>query len=640
MSSVLERLKQRKLVQWAFAYLAGAWVLLQVADTLGDNFGWPRAVFQSLAAFLGVGFFAALILAWYHGEQGRQRVSGPELLILTAVCLVGGGVVWLIGNARTSTPTPPAAENSRALAATPTDRSIAVLPFANLSESKANEYFSDGITDDILTSLSRIAGLRVISRTSAMKYKGTDKGLPEIARELGVAHVLEGSVRRAGDRVRITAQLINAKTDEHLWAESYDRDATDVFAIQTEIAERIASALQVRLSAGDQARLGESGTANLAAYDLYLKAREHLYRIEPGMRELQATFDSAITLFRQALEQDPDYALAYVGLARAYLWHPDLPLEARYDSAVAFSQRAIQLSPSLPDGYVELGQAYLSRNPENPARAAAEFRRALQRDPNHVEALAGIVEYEWGRLRLVEALRYAKRVVALAPLEIEHHERVARLYENLGDFAAAEQWYRKAWLEISTTPWVGHCELAKVKYQQGDRAGAARHIRAMLAAVPDAPFAWQCAGWLELHLGNFAAAKTHLERYAATVSGDDVPKLELGYLALQAGERERGERLLREAEAIFRKRWEYCNGRCSNSGIAMALALRGETEEAIRFIRRSTETGWNNSYPSPHSLRRPFLAPLESDPRYQEMMANLKANFDRQRRQAQREGLN
>lgn len=638
MSSLLERLKQRKLVQWAFAYLAGAWVLLQVADTLGDNFDWPRVVFQSLTAALGVGFFAALILAWYHGEQGRQRVSGPELLILASVCLVGGGVIWLAGRDRPESGEKTARAEQPAITAA-TDPSIAVLPFANLSESKENEYFSDGITDDILTNLSRIGGLRVISRTSAMKYKGTDKGLPEIARELGVAHVLEGSVRRAGDRVRITAQLINAKTDEHLWAETYDRDATDVFAIQTEIAERIASALQVRLSAGEQARLGQGGTADLAAYDLYLKAREELYRIEPGMTEVHATFESAIALFRQALEQDPEYALAYAGLARAYLSHPGLPLEARYDSAVAFSQRAIQLSPSLPNGYVELGHAYLSRNPENPAQAAAEFRRALERDPNHVEALAGIVDYEWGRLRLVEALRSAKRVVALAPLDIEHHERVARLYENLGDFAAAEQWYRRTWFEISATPWVGHCQLAGVKYQQGDRVAAARHMRAMLAAAPDAPFAWHCAGSVELHLGNFAAATTHLERYAATVSGDDVPRLELGYLALQAGERERGERLLREAEAVNRKQWEYCNGRCSNTGIAMVLAQRGETDDAIRFVRRAAETGWNSTYPSSHSQFRPFLAPLESDPRYLEMMANLKANFDRQRMQAQREGL-
>ncbi|HEV2122232.1 MAG TPA: hypothetical protein VGW38_05595, partial [Chloroflexota bacterium] len=243
MASLVDRLKEHKLVQWALAYLAGAWVMLQVAGELRDTFAWPPVIVRAFTVLLAVGFLAALVLAWYHGEKGAQRVSGPELLMLTALLVIAGVAVAFVGRADesptatiTGSADPPAAPME-----IPADReSIAVLPFINMSGEQENEFFSDGITEDILTNLSQIRGLKVISRTSVMQYKGTQKSLRQIGEELGVGHVLAGSVRRAGDRVRISAQLINARTDEHLWAERYDRQLKDIFAIQSEIAEQIA----------------------------------------------------------------------------------------------------------------------------------------------------------------------------------------------------------------------------------------------------------------------------------------------------------------------------------------------------------------------------------------------------------------
>ena len=226
-------------------------------------------------------------------------------------------------------------------------KSIAVLPFDNLSPDPENEYFSLGITEDIITQLSKITELRVTSRTSAMRYQDSEKSVREIAQELQVASILEGSVRRVGNQVRITAQLIDPKTDEHLWAETYDREIEDIFAIQSDVAEQIASSLKVELSPEDRARIERKPTENLTAYDYYLKGRDHYYSYSREDNE------RAIEFFNEALEVDPDYALAHGGLADAYaqrwLWYGFG--EGWLDSAIEESNKAVALDPDLAETY-------------------------------------------------------------------------------------------------------------------------------------------------------------------------------------------------------------------------------------------------------------------------------------------------
>ncbi|MCZ6450865.1 MAG: protein kinase, partial [Deltaproteobacteria bacterium] len=226
-------------------------------------------------------------------------------------------------------------------------KSIAVLPFDNLSPDPENEYFSLGITADIITQLSKISDLRVTSRTSAMRYQDSEKSVREIAQELQVASILEGSVRRVGNQVRITAQLVDAKTDEHLWAETYDREIEDIFAIQSDVAEQIASSLKVELSPEDRARIERKPTENLTAYDYYLKGRDQYYSYSREDNE------RAIEFFNEALEVDPDYALAHGGLADAYaqrwLWYGFG--EEWLDSAIEESNKAVALDPDLAETY-------------------------------------------------------------------------------------------------------------------------------------------------------------------------------------------------------------------------------------------------------------------------------------------------
>ena len=233
-------------------------------------------------------------------------------------------------------------------------KSIAVLPFENMNHDEESEYFSDGITEDIITALSKIGDLRVISRSSSMKYKGSEKNIRDIGNELSVATILEGSIRRSGKRVRITSQLIDARTDEHLWAETYDRDLADIFEVQSDVARHIAEALQATLTSAEEAQIDKRPTQNLSAYDYYLKGREY-YR---NYRERDN--ENAIELFHRALELDPDYALAYAGLGDAYAqrqWRFGYPPEW-LDSSVAMSNRALALDEDLAEAHKALGLAY------------------------------------------------------------------------------------------------------------------------------------------------------------------------------------------------------------------------------------------------------------------------------------------
>ena len=221
-------------------------------------------------------------------------------VVAAALLVVAAVLLWRTRGGKTVAPS----------ASAPDRKSVAVLPFQNLSPDPENAFFADGMTEDILTQLAKIRDLKVISRSSVMRYKGTQKPIQTIAAELGVATVLEGSVRRAGNRVRIVGQLIDARTDEHLWAETYDRELKDVFAIQSEVAQRIAAALKATLSPAEKKRIEQSPTQNLAAYDLYLKGRE-LYN-----RYRKADNEAAIELFQKALELDPAFALGYAGTGR------------------------------------------------------------------------------------------------------------------------------------------------------------------------------------------------------------------------------------------------------------------------------------------------------------------------------------
>ncbi|MGH7554686.1 MAG: hypothetical protein ACREMQ_16915, partial [Longimicrobiales bacterium] len=238
-ASFWRELKQRKLVQWGLGYLAASLVLVQFADFLSDTFAWQPAVLRVMTVILGFAFLAVLVVAWYHGERGHQTMRPSELLWLALIAIAAGLTSWRL--AQPPVQAADLAANDLVGDVTPVQsmndarKSVAVRPFSNIGEDPANEYFSDGITEDIIARLSQVSGLRVISRTSVMQYKKTDKTIRQIGQELGVEYVLEGSVQRSNDDVRIIAQLIDANTDEHVWSGIFDRQIQDILAVQGEV---------------------------------------------------------------------------------------------------------------------------------------------------------------------------------------------------------------------------------------------------------------------------------------------------------------------------------------------------------------------------------------------------------------------
>jgi len=383
MNEFLQRLKQRKLVQWALAYIAAAFALLQGIDIVAQQFGWSEDVRRGITLALIVGFFVTLVLAWFHGERGAQRVSGTELLVLALILGMGGGLLWRFAPIRRGqTATGSAASASSQTMGIP-KKSVAVLPFENLSAEKDNAYFADGIQDEILTGLAKIGDLKVISRASTQSYGTRPPNLAKIGRQLGVAHILEGSVQKAGNRVRVNVQLLDAASDDHLWAETYDRTLEDVFAVETEVAQKVASSLQAQLTRDEREALTKKPTDNPAAYEAFLKARTLLLASAYERANSERVLDS----LQSAVKLDPGFADAWAQLSIAnswIYWSGFDPTPGRLAAAKATLDRAAALVPDLPR--VEKARAMYLYFGKRDFVAALNIWRSLQhRLPNDDE---------------------------------------------------------------------------------------------------------------------------------------------------------------------------------------------------------------------------------------------------------------
>ena len=379
----LQHLKHRKLVQWAVAYVAAAFALLQGIDIIAQRFGWPEQTMRFVIIVLSLGFFFTLVLAWFHGERGAQRVTGTELLILALLLAIGTGVLWrftgISRNRVLGSDAPPAATASSPGPAAIPEKSIAVLPFENLSVEKDNAFFADGIQDEILTGLAKIGDLKVISRTSTQGYGSRPQNLAEIGRQLGVAHVLEGSVQKAGNSVRVNVQLIDTASDNHLWAETYDRTLEDVFAVETEVAQKIASSLQAQLTRDERAALTKKPTNNPEAYEAYLKARTLLLGSSYDRVNSERVLDSLQT----AVKLDPGFAEAWAQLSitNAWIyWSGFDPTPSRLAAAESALDRAAALAPDLPR--VEKARALYLYFGKRDFTACAEYLALIAASPS------------------------------------------------------------------------------------------------------------------------------------------------------------------------------------------------------------------------------------------------------------------
>ncbi len=383
------RLRRRKVVQWGLAYAAGAWGLLQGLGYVSAIFHWPEYLQQLATLSLLVGLPVVLVLAGYHGDQGRQRVTAAELLIIALLFVLGGAIFWHYEHNR------PAEADAGAIAPAGAARqvgqvatvdaprnSIAVLPFVNMSGDPANEYFSDGISEEILNVLAQAPELQVAARTSSFTFKGKTEEIPEIARELKVRMVLEGSVRKQQDKVRITAQLVDATTGFHVWSQTYDRELKDIFAIQDEIARAIGDKMQVQLSGTGPGGAPARRAVNPEAHDHYLRG------LALWQRRREAELWQAIDEFKRAIALEAGYAEAYGGLALAYTvicdYSARITLEEAAARTTAAAEMAMALDPSLPEPYAALGN--LAANDADRPLARALLERAVSLRPSFATA--------------------------------------------------------------------------------------------------------------------------------------------------------------------------------------------------------------------------------------------------------------
>jgi len=494
MTEFLIRLKQRKLVQWALAYVAFAFALIQVLDVVADSYDWPHSAMHVVFGLLALGLAIALVLAWYHGEKGRQRVSGAELLLIALVLAIGGGLLWRFGRSESPSATsrvaeatsPDAAVRKPGSAIPIPAKSIAVLPFENLSSDKDNAYFSDGMQDLILTKLADIGQLKVISRTSTMKYASHPDDLKTIAQQLGVATILEGSVQKAGNQVLINVQLIDAKTDAHLWAQSYTRTLDNVFGVEGEVAGQIAMALKAKLSPAETQRLATGLSNDPVANDLFLHA-EYLFN-QGKMNFDGALMKQAVPLYRQAIAKAPDFALARARLAFAesllvFGAGAGEDVQQLKTDARAQAEQALALAPDLVDAQLAMGYCdYYIRG--DYAAALTIFDAVLKTHPNNVEALT-VTGYLLARLGRVDAaITMLQQAFAHDPRSSTTASALGLEYLGASRYSEAKAAYQRA---LALDP---NNFNARARYSQSILL-ANGDVTAALAAVPEGDALWQ-----------------------------------------------------------------------------------------------------------------------------------------------------
>ena len=313
------RLRRRKVAQWGIAYAAAGWTLLQTVEYATETFHWPEPIRQWSTLVVLFGLPLVLVIAWYHGDRGEQRVTRTELSIIMLLFLLAGASFWLYDRTGdwAKEPAGSSAVTASARPATVAETSVAVLPFAVLSSGADDGYFADGLTEEIINALAALPDLLVTARTSAFYFKSKDVPVPEIAQALGVAHVVEGTVRRSGAKVRITAQLIRAADGFHLWSAKYDRSPDDVFAVQTEIAESVAGTLGVLLDERKRASMADVGVRDVEAFIAYQRGVE-LFNRAHNEGPLVPLLARANTEFEVAIARKPDFAHAYFQHADYY----------------------------------------------------------------------------------------------------------------------------------------------------------------------------------------------------------------------------------------------------------------------------------------------------------------------------------
>lgn len=560
---LLAELTRRNVIRMAGLYLVGAWLVAQVAETILPAFDVPNWVMRGIVIVLALGFVPALAFSWVFeltpggfkrdedvrpdesiAPQTAQRMNRLIFVVLALGLVYFGFDKFVLAPNRDAALVAATTKSVKAETATPPEpvadrRSIAVLPFVNMSGDKDNEYFSNGISEEILNVLAKTPDLHVAARTSSFSFQGKKLEIPEIARALNVRMVLEGSVRKQGERVRITAQLIDAKTGFHAWSQTYDRDLKDIFAIQDEIAKSIGDALEVKLADAPKAGKNSVGTTNLKAYDLYLR----------GIALWQTREDDklwqAIDLFEQATAADPKFAQGYAGLALAYAVIGDystrIPVKETFVRATDYGERALALDPTSAEAYSALGSVATFQYRRDTATEL--LTRAIALRPSYATA------YQWRGTLLMSSgdlaggLADLERASVLDPRSLVVAENHAFVLRALGRYADAKAVCQHT-LEFAPTYISCLVRVVMAELQLGER-DAARSTFERLAAAQNPSASEQgkelveaLAGHGDRHALALRYAARPFDSYLDPASGNALPGYEVPEVLMLLDERE------------------------------------------------------------------------------------------------------
>ena len=659
MSGFFEELQRRKVYRVAAAYIIAAGFIIQISSAVFPAWELPGWAFRLVVVLLLVGFPIALILAWAYDvtPQGIRATPTPStpgshrrrnliMLVATGVIISAGAGFFLLPR----------------VSARKIDKSIAVLPFQNLSDEKENAYFADGMQDDILTNLSKIGDLKVISRMSVMSYRGDGvRNAREIGKALGVGSLLEGSVRRVGNRVRVSVQLINADNDEHIWAEDYDRDLTDVFAIQTDLAQKIASALQAKLSPNEKARLDNRPTQNPDAYLLFVQAHDYANRTDM----FRDTSLKAQQLFEQTTKLDPNFAAAFAGLSMVESWayHSFDPVPARREKARSAANEALRLQPDLPEAHLALGFSYYYGDRDY-ERALAEFEIAKRGLPNEAQAYMAIGAIQRRQGRWVESTANLEKAAELDPknssvlVNLGYNYMATRNFEaadkifDRGIEAAPESFGSGALKSELAIRWKGDLSVAEKELAsvpagvdpQGlvtlGRAGVLtlqRKFKEALQVIqqfrgetllvrasttsPKASF----EGTLYLFLDDkvnahsaFERARIIAERLVRESPDDAARHGQLGLILAELGQKDAAIAEGKRAVELLPESQDAFDGPEVTAVLAQIYAWTGESDEAFRLLDHLLVVP--NGITVPYLKLDPVWDPLRKDPRFQALI--------------------
>ena len=651
-------LRRRNVYKVAVAYAVVGWLVMQVAATVVPALHLPGSLTTAVVVLTLLGFPIALVIAWAfemtpEGMKRTENISPNEAipqwskrkfaaLIVTIALIAAGLLAFQLLRA------------SKTIVIANANKSVAVLPFASLSEDKANAYFADGIQDEILTRLSKIAELKVISRTSTEQYQSKPGNLSEIAKQLGVAYILEGSVQKSNDSVRVNVQLIKADGDSHLWAETYDRKLTDIFAVESEVAQRIASSLEARLSGREQEQVANIPTKNPEAYDAYLRGLALLNKqgFEP--------IESAIGYLQKAIELDPQYAQAWaqLGIAESQKsGYEDTP--AQLERARVAAETAVRLQPDLAETHEGLA-TYYYYGLHDFDRALLELEQARSRDPNNPEVLLyiGLVKRRQGKLD--ESIEYQHKATQFDPRNPDIWGNLGGSYRGKRDFKTSREMVDRALAispdELDLVGYKAETYAAEGNLDAADEVLRGHQIMPHTEAFYQQIYSLLCRRRFEEAIRTYSAAASALGMMPPLMAARR--KGQLGQLHWFAGhmleaqqllEEARGEltalrdkgntsldvldalvetngflddrpQLDREAEALLKEtapdKWRYG---LSEQTVAGAYSVMGATDRALPLIEHALSVDCDTSLTLANLRQHPVWDRMRNDPRFQKL---------------------